>query len=73
MRFGMNGCFLPDDMRDVTPALCRRVRALGFSGIFTRFKADDPHTTPRATASGYLSRKALQRDHFSWVGRSNLA
>jgi sugar phosphate isomerase/epimerase len=50
MRFGMNGCFLPDDMRDLTPALCRRVRALGFSGIFTRFKANDPHTTPRATA-----------------------
>jgi len=51
MRFGMNGCFLPDDMRDLTPALCRRVRALGFSGIFTRFKANDPHTTPREVAT----------------------
>lgn len=50
MRFGMNGCFLPDDMRDLTPAMCRRVRALGFSGIFTRFRANDPHTTPRAEA-----------------------
>ncbi len=50
MRFGMNGCFLPDDMRALTPALCRRVRALGFSGIFTRFKANDPHTTPHTLA-----------------------
>jgi sugar phosphate isomerase/epimerase len=50
MRFGMSGCFLPDDMRAFTPAMCRRVRALGFSGVFTRFRANDPHTTPRADA-----------------------
>ncbi len=50
MRFGMCSCFLPDSMRGLTPELCRRVRALGFSGIFTRFRADDPHTTPRAEA-----------------------
>jgi sugar phosphate isomerase/epimerase len=50
MRFGMSGCFLPDDMRDLTPEMCRRVRALGFSGIFTRFRANDPRTTPRETA-----------------------
>lgn len=50
MRLGMSGCFLPADMRDLTPELCRRVRALGFSGVFTRFKANDPHTTPRAEA-----------------------
>lgn len=50
MRFGMSGCFLPEDMNDVTPEMCRRVRELGFSGIFTRFRANDPHTTPRAQA-----------------------
>jgi sugar phosphate isomerase/epimerase len=46
MRFGMSGCFLPADMNEITPEMCRRVRELGFSGIFTRFRANDPHTTP---------------------------
>ena len=50
MRFGMSGCFLPEDMNDLTVEMCRRVRALGFSGIFTRFRANDPHTTPREQA-----------------------
>ncbi len=50
MRFGMSGCFLPENMDDVTPAICRRVRELGFSGIFTRFRQNDPHTTPREKA-----------------------
>jgi sugar phosphate isomerase/epimerase len=50
MRFGMSGCFLPADMDDVTPAMCRRVRELGISGIFTRFRANDPHTTPKEKA-----------------------
>jgi sugar phosphate isomerase/epimerase len=50
MRFGMSGCFLPADMDEVTPAICRRVRELGFSGIFTRFRANDPHTTTQAQA-----------------------
>lgn len=50
MRFGMCSAFLPDSMDDVTPAMCQRVRELGFSGIFTRFRANDPHTTPRAKA-----------------------
>src|SRR5438445_7214084 len=50
MRFGMSGCFLPADMNDLTPEICRRVRELGFSGIFTRFRANDPHTTPRHQA-----------------------
>lgn len=50
MRFGMSGCFLPDDMNDVTPEMCRRVRELGFSGIFTRFRANNPHDTPREDA-----------------------
>ncbi|BCX03682.1 MAG: hypothetical protein KatS3mg053_1620 [Candidatus Roseilinea sp.] len=50
MRLGMSGCFLPADMNDLTPELCRRVRALGFSGIFTRFAANDPRETPRHVA-----------------------
>lgn len=50
MRLGMSGCFLPNNMDDLTPAMCQRVRELGFSGIFTRFRANDPHTTPRHKA-----------------------
>jgi sugar phosphate isomerase/epimerase len=50
MRFGMCGGFLPEDMDDVTPEMCRSVREMGFSGIFTRFRANDPHTTPQAKA-----------------------
>lgn len=50
MRFGMSGGFLPADMEQVTPEICRRVRALGFTGIFTRFAANDPHATPVAKA-----------------------
>jgi len=50
MRLGMSGCFLPADMNDIDAATCRRVRDAGFSGIFTRFRANDPLTTPRADA-----------------------
>ncbi len=50
MRFGISGCFLPEDMNDLTPTVCQRVRELGFSGIFTRFRANDPHTTTQAQA-----------------------
>jgi sugar phosphate isomerase/epimerase len=50
MRLGLNGCYLPADMREVTPELCRRVRGDGFSGIFTRFRANDPRHTPRHEA-----------------------
>lgn len=53
MRFGMSGCFLPADMNEMTPELCRRVRELGFSGIFTRFRANDPHTTTQAEATRF--------------------
>ena len=48
MRFGICGAFLPDDMDEVTPEMCKRVREMGFSGIFTRFRKNDPHTTSRA-------------------------
>lgn len=50
MRFGMSGCFLPEDMEQLTPELCRRVRSLGFSGIFTRFRKNHPLETPRHKA-----------------------
>lgn len=50
MRFGMSGCFLPTNMDDLTAEMCQRVRSLGFSGIFTRFRANDPHTTTKAQA-----------------------
>jgi sugar phosphate isomerase/epimerase len=53
MRFGMSGCFLPADMAEMTPEMCRRVRELGFSGIFTRFRTNDPHTTPKAKAQQF--------------------
>jgi sugar phosphate isomerase/epimerase len=46
----MSGGFLPEDMDALTPAMLRNVRVLGFSGIFTRFRHNDPHTTPRQQA-----------------------
>lgn len=45
MRFGMSGAFLPDDMNKLDEATCKRVRDLGFSGIFTRFRGNDPFQT----------------------------
>lgn len=50
MRFGMSGCFLPENMDDVTPEMCRRVRSLGFTGIFTRFRKNNPLTTKKEQA-----------------------
>jgi sugar phosphate isomerase/epimerase len=46
----MSGCFLPDDMNDLTPEMCQRVRALGFSGIFTRFRKNNPLDASKADA-----------------------
>jgi sugar phosphate isomerase/epimerase len=37
-------------MDDLTPEMCARVRDLKFSGIFTRFRQNDPHTTPKSKA-----------------------
>ncbi len=50
MRFGMSGCFLPDNMDAVTPEMCRHVRQAGFSGIFTRFRRNNPLDTPKTKA-----------------------
>lgn len=46
----MCGAFLPEDMDDLSPEMCKEVRDMGFSGIFTRFRRNDPHTTPREKA-----------------------
>ncbi len=69
MRLGMSGCFLPNDMNDLTAAMCQRVRATGFSGIFTRFRANDPHTTTKETATRFrdlLAGEGLR--HFQATG-----
>ena len=50
MRLGVCECFLPENMNDFTPDICRRVRDLGFSGVFCRFRQNDPHSTTRAEA-----------------------
>ena len=50
MRLGMCGAFLPDDMDDMSPDICKRVRDMGFSGIFTRFRKNDPHSTSKSSA-----------------------
>jgi len=46
----MSGCFLPANMNDFSSAMCREVRELGFSGVFTRFRENDPLTTSREDA-----------------------
>ncbi|HLH72313.1 MAG TPA: sugar phosphate isomerase/epimerase family protein [Chloroflexota bacterium] len=47
MRLGVCGGKLPANMDDLSPELCHEVRQLGYSGIFTRFRANDPLTTTR--------------------------
>ena len=47
MRLGMSGAFLPRNMDDFTPEMATKVKALGFSGVFTRFGENAPfETTP---------------------------
>ncbi len=48
MRFGLSGTFLPSNMDDFTPAIAKRVKELGFSGVFTRFRENDPFETTTA-------------------------
>jgi sugar phosphate isomerase/epimerase len=45
MRFGVSGAIVPTNMDDLTAEVAQRVRDLGFSGIFSRFRANDPHET----------------------------
>ncbi|MCH2574582.1 sugar phosphate isomerase/epimerase [Candidatus Poribacteria bacterium] len=46
MRLGMSGAFLPNNMDDFTPEMAKKIRSLGFSGVFTRFRENDPFETP---------------------------
>jgi sugar phosphate isomerase/epimerase len=48
MRFGVCGGKLPSDMDEMTPELCREVKDLGYSGIFCRFRKNDPFTTTKS-------------------------
>ncbi len=48
MRFGVSGDLIPNNMDDLTPTIAARVRELGFTGIFSRFRDNDPHTTTEA-------------------------
>ena len=48
MRFGVSGELIPSNMDAITPALTERVKELGFTGIFSRFRDNDPHTTTEA-------------------------
>lgn len=46
MRLGISGDLLPADMRNFTADLAREIREMGFGGVFTRFRANDPFETP---------------------------
>lgn len=48
MRFGVSGGMLPDRIDRFTAEMARSAQAMGFSGLFTRFDADDPHAVTRA-------------------------
>ena len=48
MRFGMSGAFLPSNMDDFTPEIAKKVKELGFSGVFTRFRDNHPLETSPA-------------------------
>lgn len=67
MRLGLSGAFLPDDMADLSPEMLRRVRALGYSGIFARFRRNDPHTTSREAATAVKSLLADEGVHLFQV------
>ncbi len=67
MRLGMSGCFLPANMNDIDAAMCARVRDAGFTGIFTRFRDNDPLTTSRDDA---LRLKSLLADEGLYLFQS---
>ncbi len=62
MRFGIVGGFLPDRMEDLTQEMCQRARHLGFSGIFGRFKENDPYLVSKKQA--HLLRDMLLGEGF---------
>ncbi len=48
MRLGNSGALYPNRMSLFSEEIARATRELGFTGIFTRFDADDPFTTTEA-------------------------
>lgn len=48
MRFGVSGEIIPADMNEITGDLAQHIAGMGFSGIFSRFRANDPMTTTEA-------------------------
>lgn len=48
MRLGVCGGICPPDLNEINPELCRVVKECGYSGIFTRFRNNDPLTITRA-------------------------
>lgn len=48
MRFGVSGSLFPHHLDEFQESMAARARALGFTGIFTRFDQDDPFTTTEA-------------------------
>ena len=48
MRLGMSGAFLPRNMDNLTSEMAKKIKDLGFSGVFTRFGDNDPFETPPA-------------------------
>ena len=48
MRFGVSGGLLPNRVDLFTEEMAHTARAMGFSGLFTRFDADDPFATTAA-------------------------
>jgi len=48
VRFGISGEVIPADMDAITDDLARRIAEMGFSGIFSRFRENDPFTITEA-------------------------
>ncbi len=60
MRFGVCGGKCPSNMDDLSASLCEEVKSLGYSGIFCRFRDNDPFTTTEAQCARV---RALLADH----------
>jgi len=49
VRLGVCGGICPTDLNEVSDEFCQTVKAIGYSGVFTRFRDNDPLTISRAT------------------------
>jgi sugar phosphate isomerase/epimerase len=45
VRLGVSGTVLPDDLRALTPEIAQTIKAWGYTGVFTRFRANHPLRT----------------------------